>query len=173
MWAELPILSSRWVLLPLRSVFTRRKPPKKFSMIKIYGMETCPDCTYVEEQVKGNDKYEVIDIGRNVRDLKAFLRLRDSNDAFALAKRVGAVGIPCFVLEDGTVTLTPEEAGLRSRPAVSGAACSIDGERLLMPFACVAQVVAKQAWERSVPILSLGRRAVSFLRQRRCRCGRY
>lgn len=96
-------------------------------MIKIYGMETCPDCTYVEEQVKGNDKYEVIDIGRNVRGLKAFLRLRDSNDAFALAKRVGAVGIPCFVLEDGTVTLTPEEAGLRSRPAVSGAACSIDG----------------------------------------------
>ena len=25
-------------------------------------------------------------------------------------------GIPCFVLEDGTVTLVPEEAGLKSRP---------------------------------------------------------
>lgn len=46
-------------------------------MIKIYGMETCPDCTYVEEQVKGNNQYEVIDIGQHVRDLKAFLRLRD------------------------------------------------------------------------------------------------
>lgn len=26
-----------------------------YAMIKIYGMGTCPDCTYVEEQVKGND----------------------------------------------------------------------------------------------------------------------
>ena len=32
-------------------------------MIKIYGMATCPDCTYVDEQVKGNGKYDVIDIG--------------------------------------------------------------------------------------------------------------
>lgn len=30
-------------------------------MIKIYGMDTCPDCTYVEAQVKGNDRYEIID----------------------------------------------------------------------------------------------------------------
>ena len=85
-------------------------------MIKIYGMETCPDCTYVEEQVKGNNQYEVIDIGQHVRDLKAFLRLRDHHPAFNEAKSVGAVGIPCFVLEDGTVTLSPEDAGLRSRP---------------------------------------------------------
>ena len=28
-------------------------------MIKIYGMGTCPDCTQVEEQVKGNAKYEL------------------------------------------------------------------------------------------------------------------
>lgn len=50
-------------------------------MIKIYGMETCPDCTYVEEQVKDNNQYEVIDIGQHVRDLKAFLRLRDHHPA--------------------------------------------------------------------------------------------
>ena len=83
-------------------------------MIKIYGMETCSDCTYVEEQVKGNNQYEVIDIGQHVRDLKAFLRLRDHHPAFNEAKSVGAVGIPCFILEDGTVTLNPEDAGLRS-----------------------------------------------------------
>lgn len=96
-------------------------------MIKIYGMETCPDCTYVEQQVKDNDMYEVIDIGRHVRDLKAFLRLRDLDPAFDEAKSVGAVGIPCFVLEDGTVTLNPEDAGLRPRPIDEGAACNIDG----------------------------------------------
>lgn len=96
-------------------------------MIKIYGMETCSDCTYVEQQVKGNDMYEVIDIGRHVRNLKAFLRLRDLDPAFDEAKSVGAVGIPCFVLEDGTVTLNPEDAGLRPRPIDEGASCNIDG----------------------------------------------
>ena len=70
-------------------------------MIKIYGMDTCPDCTYVKEQVEGN--------------------------GFDEAKKEGLAGIPCFVLEDGTVTLLPEEAGLRSRPAEQGASCSLDG----------------------------------------------
>ena len=109
-------------------------------MIKIYGMDTCPDCVYVEEQVKGDDRYQVIDIGRHVKDLKAFLRLRDhqpvfdaakqagaAGPVFDAAKQAGAAGIPCFVLEDGTVTLTPEEAGLRSRPTDEGATCNIDG----------------------------------------------
>ncbi len=96
-------------------------------MIKIYGMKTCPDCTYVEEQVKGNDKYEIIDIGLHVKDLKAFLKLRDNSPVFDVAKRIGAAGIPCFVLEDGTVTLNPEDAGLCSRPVNEGATCNIDG----------------------------------------------
>ena len=96
-------------------------------MIKIYGMETCPDCTYVEEKIKGNAKYEVIDIGHHVQDLKAFLKLRDNNAVFDEAKKIGAAGIPCFVLEDGTVTLTPEDAGLKSRPIGEGATCNIDG----------------------------------------------
>ena len=96
-------------------------------MIKIYGMETCPDCTYLDGQVKGNDKYEVIDIGKQVKDLKAFLKLRDSNPVFNEAKEMGSIGIPCLVLEDGTVTLTPEDAGLKSRPITEGATCSLDG----------------------------------------------
>ena len=64
---------------------------------------------------------------QHVRDLKAFLRLRDHHPALNEAKSVGAVGIPCFVLEDGTVTLNPEDAGLRSRPINEGATCNIDG----------------------------------------------
>lgn len=46
-------------------------------MIKIYGMESCPDCTYVWDQVQGNARYEVIDFGLDIRQLKAFLKLRD------------------------------------------------------------------------------------------------
>lgn len=90
-------------------------------------MDTCPDCTYVEEQIKGDNRYEVIDIGRHVRNLKEFLKLRDNSPVFDESKRYGAAGIPCFVLEDGTITLTPEDAGLKSRPIADGSACNLDG----------------------------------------------
>lgn len=101
-------------------------------MIKIYSMPTCPDCEWVEKQIEGKSGYEIIDIGSHVRKLKEFLRLRDTDPAFDSARKAGAAGIPCFVLEDGLVTLIPEEAGLHSRPAgdgrlSEGASCNIDG----------------------------------------------
>ena len=80
-------------------------------MITVYGMPTCVDCSYVDAQIEGNEK---------------FLRLRDTSPAFDDAKKNGYAGIPCFVLEDGTVTLKPEDVGLKSRPA-DGSACRIDG----------------------------------------------
>ena len=63
-------------------------------MIKIYGMSTCPDCTAVDKHVKGDDRYEVIDIGAHVRNLKEFLRLRDNSPVFDDAKKHGYAGIP-------------------------------------------------------------------------------
>jgi glutaredoxin-related protein len=70
----------------------------------------------VEEQVKGNDRFELVDIGAHVKNLKEFLRLRDNNPLFDEAKREGYAGIPCFLLEDGSVTLSPEDVGLLSLP---------------------------------------------------------
>ena len=70
-------------------------------MIKMYVMHTCPDCEYVEKQVVGNPNFEVIDIGKHVRNLKQFIKLRDTNPAFDEAKAVDDLGIPCYVLEDG------------------------------------------------------------------------
>ena len=95
-------------------------------MIKIYGMKSCPDCVAVDKQVEGDSRYQVIDIGEHVRLLKEFLRLRDTNPVFDEAKEKGYAGIPCFVLEDGTVTLNPEEAGLKSGRA-EPTSCRIDG----------------------------------------------
>lgn len=89
-------------------------------------MNSCPDCTYIDAQIEGKDSFEVIDIGAHVKNLKAFLALRDNNPAFDEAKKNGAAGIPCFLLEDGSVTLSPEDVGLKSRPADEGASCSID-----------------------------------------------
>lgn len=100
-------------------------------MVKIYVMETCPDCVSVKLQAEGNKKYQLVDIGKNVRDLKEFLLLRDRNPAFDAVKANGSIGIPCFILEDGSVTFSPEDAGLKPKSAAEVAAkapaCNIDG----------------------------------------------
>ncbi|MDD6438345.1 MAG: glutaredoxin-related protein [Prevotella sp.] len=97
-------------------------------MIKIYGMPTCPYCAYVDEQVKGDNRFAVIDIGANVRNMSAFMHLRDSNPVFDHSKAIGDIGIPAFVKEDGTVTLKPEEVGLKEFNPDEAASCSLDGK---------------------------------------------
>jgi len=94
-------------------------------MIKMYVMRSCPYCTYAEDQVKGNPDFKVIDICENVKKLKEFLNLRDNCPAFDEAKKTGDIGIPCYVLEDGTVTLSSVDVGLEPMP--DGESCSIDG----------------------------------------------
>lgn len=85
-------------------------------MIRIYGMPACPDCAYLDDQIAGDPRFEKIDIGLKTADLKAFLKLRDTEAVFDSVRENGGIGIPCFVLEDGTVTLSPEDVGLKSRP---------------------------------------------------------
>lgn len=90
-------------------------------------MHTCPDCAFIEEQIKGDPRFEVIDLGEHVRNLKHFLDIRDNNPLFEHSKEIGDVGIPCFVLEDGTVTISPEDVGLKS--CEEGPSCSLDGHK--------------------------------------------
>lgn len=85
------------------------------NMIKVYGMPSCPDCAEVEERIKASGKendFTLVDIGKHVVYLKAFLQLRDRDEAFREAREQGYVGIPCFVREDGSVTLSYEDVGL-------------------------------------------------------------
>lgn len=95
-------------------------------MIKIYGMPSCPYCAYIEKQIEGNDNFQYIDIGKSVHDLHAFLELRDHLDVFLSYKEEGDIGIPCFLKEDGSVTLEPSEVGLHSLS--EKLACRIDGK---------------------------------------------
>ena len=82
-------------------------------MIRIYGMPTCPYCDYIHEQVTGRDnEFEYINIGENIQNMSSFMRLRDTNSAFDNSKEIGDVGIPAFVLEDGSITLDPADVGL-------------------------------------------------------------
>ena len=95
-------------------------------MIKVYKMSQCPDCISIEDQLSDSSKYEVIDIGASPLALKEFLVLRDGSPAFDKIRRKGVIGIPCFVLEDGTVTFRPEEAGITPE-STKKASCSLDG----------------------------------------------
>ena len=97
-------------------------------MIKMFVMKTCPYCEYVEKQVKGDSRFEVIDIGEHVHNLQQFIDLRDHDPAFDEAKAEGDIGVPCYVLEDGTVTLYSKDVGLEPMPEGYGASCSLDGK---------------------------------------------
>ena len=61
-----------------------------------------------------DDGFRFVDIGSHVKNLKAFMALRDSDPVFDSVKNKG-IGIPAFVHDDGTVTLIPEDVGLKSR----------------------------------------------------------
>ena len=58
-------------------------------MTKVYVMATCPDCSEVKERLSDNPDFEIIDIGEHVRNLKEFIRLRDSSPAFDSVKAAG------------------------------------------------------------------------------------
>ena len=78
----------------------------------MYVMKTCPYCAHVMKQVVGNPHFKVIDIGEDVHDMKEFLKLRDNNPASDEEKATGDVCIPCYVREDGSVTLSSKDVGL-------------------------------------------------------------
>ena len=99
-------------------------------MVKIYVMESCPDCAGIKEQVLGNEKYQVIDIGQHIRNLKEFLKLRDSYPIFDSIRKTGSIGIPCFVKDDGgeiIISFSPDEVGLVLESVENGSSCSLDG----------------------------------------------
>lgn len=84
------------------------------SVITVFGMKSCPDCRRVYDQIGDSRHFRIVEIGENVKNMKAFTRLRDISPQFREAKKTGSIGIPCFVMEDGTLTLDPEEVGLAS-----------------------------------------------------------
>jgi glutaredoxin-related protein len=104
-------------------------------MVKVYVMESCPDCVEVKARYKDDPGYELVDIGKQARSLKEFLVLRDSHPSFAKVRERGNIGIPCFVKEDGSVIISLKhyDASLNGKTAApepeyaAGTACNLDG----------------------------------------------
>ena len=102
-------------------------------MLTIYGSPLCPDCRECKANLDAHGvAYESIDINKSMRNLKAFLKLRDRLPVFDVCRENGFVGIPALVLEDGSVTLDWEgwmqKQGLPIVYRESAQACSIDGK---------------------------------------------
>lgn len=80
-------------------------------MITIYGTTLCPDCVEIKRlYAQKHIPFEFRDFGASTQNIKDFLKIRDANPLFDHVKKAGNIGIPCIVLEDGTVTLSPEDA---------------------------------------------------------------
>ena len=75
-------------------------------MLKIYGSMLCPDCVQCRKDLdQAGIFYEYLDFSEELKNLKEFLRLRDTDPAFEAVRREGRIGIPCLVKEDGAITL--------------------------------------------------------------------
>lgn len=75
-------------------------------MLKIYGSMLCPDCVECRNCLdKKGITYEYFDFADSLLYLKEFLAVRDSNPIFQNVRADRKIGIPCLILEDGTVTL--------------------------------------------------------------------
>ena len=77
--------------------------------MKIYGTDLCPDCLAAKKILdEKNIPYDYVDVTKNIADLKAFLRLRDSSPAFDEVKKAGNIGVPAFISEDGGISFEVE-----------------------------------------------------------------
>ena len=79
-------------------------------MLKIYGSMLCPDCVQCRKDLdKAGIQYTYLDFSEDLRHLKEFLSIRDSNGEFSKVKENGAIGIPCILDEEGNVSLEWEQ----------------------------------------------------------------
>jgi len=80
------------------------------AMIKIYGSMLCKDCVQCRQDLERKGvAYAYFDFSDDLGNLKEFLALREREPIFDKVRERGAIGIPCILREDGTVTLNWDE----------------------------------------------------------------
>lgn len=69
--------------------------------MKVYGSHLCEDTQKALKELKD---VEFRNISEDLSALKEFLVIRDNSPLYDEVKKNGGIGIPVFVLDDGTVT---------------------------------------------------------------------
>lgn len=78
--------------------------------ITVIGSHLCPDTLFALHKLSERKaEIDFKNLSASLPDLKVYLAQRDTNPLYAAVKQNGGIGIPCFVLEDGSVTLELEE----------------------------------------------------------------
>lgn len=100
--------------------------------IIMYGTGICPECVEAKEQLENciDAELEYRDITKTTAILKEFLSYRDHEEMFTSVIEGGKIGIPFFILEDGTKTFEifdyVDVKNSNSKRAMNS--CSIDGK---------------------------------------------
>lgn len=97
--------------------------------IIMYGAEICPDCVEAKALLSASAQVELEyrDITKSTKTLKEFLSYRDHEELFAPVVKDGKIGIPFFILEDGTKTLEVRDI-VETGQAQLQSSCAIDGK---------------------------------------------
>lgn len=78
--------------------------------VTVIGSHLCPDTLYaLNKLVENHVDIEFKNLSASLPDLKVYLAQRESNPLYAAVRENGGIGIPCFVLEDGSTTLELSE----------------------------------------------------------------
>ncbi len=78
--------------------------------VTVIGSHLCPDTLYALNKLSERKvSMEFKNLSSSLPDLKAYLAQRDNNPLYAGIRAAGGIGIPCFVLEDGSTTLDLDE----------------------------------------------------------------
>lgn len=74
--------------------------------ITVIGSHLCPDTLYALNQLaEASTEICFKNISASLEDLKVYLGLRDSEAMYQPVKESGGIGIPCFLLPDGKITM--------------------------------------------------------------------
>lgn len=85
---------------------------KKRPAVVMVGSHLCSGCRAVLEELREEGlTVEFHDIVENLNDTRLFLKIREGNpQIYEEIAAEGRVGIPAFILPDGTITLDKEQA---------------------------------------------------------------
>jgi glutaredoxin-related protein len=74
--------------------------------VKVYGSKHCPDCQPVLDTLDAHGiDYEYADITEGMWQVREFLILRETRPEFDRIREMGAIGMPCIVVNDGEAVL--------------------------------------------------------------------
>lgn len=79
--------------------------PQVADKVTVIGSHLCPDTLYAPNRLsEAKAEIDFKNMSASPADMKAYLALRQDSPVYADIRENGGIGIPCFVLEDGTVT---------------------------------------------------------------------